>query len=120
MFITQITGTQLPLLWSHITATSIITDHSDVNVATPQIASLFKVAGEEITGTQRKAHHSGTSGVSRTPQTPSDSETAHQYRKRAADCSHNRCFVCSQLCRRKIDRCKIAFWCFIQMFLILQ
>lgn len=80
----------------------------DVDVAAPQIASVFKVAGSEITGTQRKAHYSGTSGVSPTPRAPSDGETAHQHRERRADCSHTRCFVFSQLCRRKIDRCKIA------------
>ncbi len=80
----------------------------------PQIASLFKVAGEEITGTQGKAHYSGTSGVSPTPRASSDAETAHHHRERRADCSHTRRFVFSQLCRWMTDRCKIALWRFSQ------
>lgn len=65
----------------------------NVDAAAPQIAQLFRAPGEEITGTQRKTHYSGTSGVSPTPRASSDGETAHQHRERRADCSHTRCFV---------------------------
>lgn len=75
----RLQGTLPPLLSSQITVISVITDHSDVDAAGPRIAFLFKVQGEEITGTQREAHYSGTSGIRPTPRASSDGETAHQH-----------------------------------------
>lgn len=65
IFITQINGLSCCLYF-----TFIISDHSDERAAsTLQIASSFKVAGEEITGTHRKkkAHYPATSGARPTP-----------------------------------------------------
>lgn len=65
----------------------------------------------EITGTQREAHYSGTSGVSGLRQTEKQlisTENGEQIVHTLA------VIVFSRLWRREIDRCRIALLCFIQ------
>ena len=77
------------------------------------VALLFRVPGEEITGTQRKAHYSETSGISPTPR-------PHQTVKRLISAGdgeqsvHTLAVLFSPKCvgGRQI-RCKIALWRFI-------
>lgn len=71
MFITQITWTRLPPLSSHITVTSVITDHLEMQNLLKWLYYSEWLA-KKITGIQRKAHYCGTSGVSPTPQAASE------------------------------------------------
>lgn len=117
IFITWINGLSCRLYF-----TFIISDHSDERAAsTLQIASSFKVAGEEITGTHRKRPI--------IPQhlAPVRLHWLRQTVKRLISVGNGKQIVHTiavlfprKTCRRQIDRCVIALWCCIQSCLILQ